>query len=818
MKIKSIKLHPFAGIQEKEVNLTDGLNLVLGPNEVGKSTIFHAIHHGLLTSSNLTSRDFDDKMDPFLPIGGDVIRVTLMIYKSDPDTCYEIRKTWRPGLRNGEATLIKPAGTEVNDEDNVQSIIESLIPASPSTVREVMMSRQSGLHEIMERMDQHSEVQQELSDVLRQNVMEAGGMSVDKFREKVESEFKTYFGKWDRDKNYPQKDSSGRDRGVQNPWQQGVGVVLEAWYQKANARKHYDKIISYEEQLDELNSQLEELNAELSEKEQEYSNLSPIQEELQQREVLESKLETIEEKFGRVKEIAKKWPVYEDKIENLTPELEELNEQLDDLAEEQQKAAKKSKIENLKQRVEKLSQLENRIKEARKDLEEAKEITEKDIAELRELKGTIRDLRTTIRASKLKLSVTALQDTEITVSNIDGEEASWEISKGEDLEVEKEGFVTLKTDTLQLTVKSSTDDLESVIEELEAKEEQLKGKLEKLEVKDFEDAVSDNKLYEDYKKRLNQATRQFKDELGDDEYEDLKTKLEEAGDVEGVRELGVIQEERDQLQEKRRELKNELDKMREALSTWKDEYDDDIDNLFSERADLTSSKKEIEGRLEELPDLPEQFDSVKAFNNYLGSLDGSIDDLKEQRGDLREELAELNGGAPQESSDEYEEVVNELTSNFERIKQKAESIAKVKEETTDILAGLEDETYQPLVESFTGWLGEMSDGRFQEVKQDGELPDAFLTPEQTALTFEKLSHGTKDLTALAWKLTASEYFLNDQSSLLVLDDPMVDMDPDRRKQAASALQKFAEEHQVLIFTCHPYYQDVLEVENLIELE
>lgn len=817
MKIKSIQLHPFAGIQEKEVSLTDGLNLVLGPNEVGKSTIFQAILHGLLTSSNLTSREFDDKMGPFLPIGGDVVRVTLNIYKSDPDSCYEIQKTWRPGLRNGEATLIKPDGNEVNDEDTIQNIIESLIPASPSTVREVMMSRQSGLHEIMEHMDQHAEVQQELSDVLRQNVMEAGGMSVDKFREKVESEFKTYFGKWDRDKNYPQKDSSGRDRGIQNPWQQGVGILLEAWYEKEVARKHYDEIISYEEHLDDLNSQLEELNAELGEKEQEYSEFAPIQEKLQQREVLESKLETIEEKFSLVKEIAKKWPVYEDKIENITPELEELNKQLDDLANEQQKAAEKSKIENLQQRIEKLGQLEERIRQARKDLDEAKDITEEDIAELRELKGTIRDLRTTIRASKLKLSVTALEDTEITISDIDGEETSQKIPKGKEFEEEKEGFVTLKTNDLQLTVKSSTDDLESVIEELETKEEQLKEKLEKLEVKDFEDAVSGNKLYEDYKQRLNQATQQFKDELGDDEYGDLKTKLEEAVDVEGVRELSVIQEERDQLQEKRRELKNELDKMSEALNTWNEKYDGDIDNLFSERAELTSTQKGIESRLEELPDLPEQFDSVKAFNNYLSSLDGSIDDIKEQRADLREQLAELNGGAPQESSDEYEEVVNELTSKFERIKQKAKSLAEVREETNDILAGLEDETYQPLVESFTGWLGEMSGGRFQEVKQDGELPHAFLTPEKTVLTFEKLSHGTKDLTALAWKLTASEYFLNDQSSLLVLDDPMVDMDPERRKQAANALQKFADEHQVLIFTCHPYYQEVLEVENLIEL-
>lgn len=816
MKIKSIQLHPFAGIQEEKINFSDGMNLLIGPNMAGKSTIFYAINHGLLTSSNLTSRQFDNTMAPFLPVGGDVIRVTLKVYTVDPDSCFQIQKTWKPGLRNGQAKLIKPDGTEITDEDKIQKLIESLLPVTPSTMREVMLSRQSELHRLMEKMEEHAEVQQELSDVLRQNVMEAGGMSVDKFRDKVESGYGDYFGRWDREKKYPE-DDNGQDRGIQYPWKQGVGKVLAAWYSKEKAKEWYDGIVAYEKNLDERNAALEEINSALSEKEEKYTEFNPIREGVRQRETLEARLESNKVKLKGVTEISTNWPVYEDRITNNAPQLAALNEQLETLNEEQEKASKKAEVESLKKRVEKLSKLEERIKQAKQDVEEAKKVTQDDIDELRKLKSSIRDLRTTIRASKLKLSLTAIRDTEITISDATGENKTHTLEEGNKITEEEEGFVSLETHELQLTVKSATDNLDSVLVELEEKEKLFKSTLEKLEVKSLEDAVSQNQLYDNYKRQLKQANQQFNEELGDDEYEKLYQSLNEAGDVAGVRELNIIQKERDQVQDQRRDLRSELADMQEKIDGWEEEFDGDKGKVLDKRSDLRQSKKEIEGSLEELPELPDKFDSVQEFNTFLNTIARKIEKLQEQKADTREQLAELAGGAPEQTSDDYQEVVKEQTGHFERVNKKAKSIARVYEETNSILEGLEEETYQPLVATFTKWLAEMSDGRFKTVEQESELPNAFVTSDNKSLPFDRLSHGTKDLAALAWKLTAAEYFLSDHSSFILLDDPMVDMDADRRKQAAKAMQQFAEAHQVLIFTCHPYYKEVIEEENLIEL-
>lgn len=659
MKIKYIKLHPFAGIQEKEIEFSDGLNLLLGPNEAGKSTIFHAISHGLLTTTNLTSREFDDGMRPYLPVGGDVIRVTLEIYEDDPESFFEIQKTWKPGLRNGEAKMIIPDGTEIVDEDTIQDTIENLLPTTPSTMREVLLSRQSELHQVMDKMEGQEEVQQELSGILRQNVMEAGGISVDKFQQKVSEAYDKYFGRWDRDKQYPILDN-GSDRGIQYPWKQGVGEVLKAWYKKEKAKKRFEDVVEYEQKLDELNRQLERIESDLTKKEQKQEAWAPIEDELSQREVLKSKLEAIEGQFDRIKKISTKWPIYENEIAQKEPELKKLDEKLEALTEEQEKAVKKAEIQTLEQRLQKLDSIKGDVKEAEKDLKKAKEITEEDVKALRGLKNKISELEMTIQASRLKLQLTARQDTEITLRDVNGEVQTKRLGEGDEITEEQEGLISIETDQIKATVTSATGDLDEVVTELNQNKEELKNKLDELGVKDPQEASTQHELYKNYKQQLTQSESRYQDVLGDDNYEDLKEKLESAGNMDKVRDLNEIQTERDDVQDQRNELRNEINNKQEQLDEWREEFDGEIDNVFQERAELTNKRQEINNKLEDLPEVPDQFESFDEFRTLLSEIEQSVDRLKEQRSTIREERAEMMGGAPDKTSNELQEQYQEL--------------------------------------------------------------------------------------------------------------------------------------------------------------
>jgi exonuclease SbcC len=75
--------------------------------------------------------------------------------------------------------------------------------------------------------------------------------------------------------------------------------------------------------------------------------------------------------------------------------------------------------------------------------------------------------------------------------------------------------------------------------------------------------------------------------------------------------------------------------------------------------------------------------------------------------------------------------------------------------------------------------------------------------------FAVLSTGTRACLGLAVRLAMARWFLEDRDGFLLLDDPMVDLDPVRQDAAAELLRRFAGEKQVVLFTCHPTHAGLL---------
>ena len=42
-----------------------------------------------------------------------------------------------------------------------------------------------------------------------------------------------------------------------------------------------------------------------------------------------------------------------------------------------------------------------------------------------------------------------------------------------------------------------------------------------------------------------------------------------------------------------------------------------------------------------------------------------------------------------------------------------------------------------------------------------------------------------------------------------MDDPLVDLDPERQAAAAEAIREFAASRQTIVFTCHPAHAELL---------
>ena len=53
MRLKAIRLHPFGHFTDQSWNLEKPLVVIHGPNQLGKSTLRHAIYHVLFTPTKL---------------------------------------------------------------------------------------------------------------------------------------------------------------------------------------------------------------------------------------------------------------------------------------------------------------------------------------------------------------------------------------------------------------------------------------------------------------------------------------------------------------------------------------------------------------------------------------------------------------------------------------------------------------------------------------------------------------------------------------------------------------------------------------------
>ena len=67
MKIKEVRCDQFAGLRDREIDLKSGLNLIIGENESGKSTLVELIYRMFFQSSPLDARRDKDFKENYFP-------------------------------------------------------------------------------------------------------------------------------------------------------------------------------------------------------------------------------------------------------------------------------------------------------------------------------------------------------------------------------------------------------------------------------------------------------------------------------------------------------------------------------------------------------------------------------------------------------------------------------------------------------------------------------------------------------------------------------------------------------------------------------
>ena len=247
MKIKNISCTQFAGVRDHNVSFTDGINVVYGKNESGKSTLVNLLSRTLFQSAKLDRRSDKEFIDLYFPGAkkdssstGDFVD-GVVSFETDNGN-YKITKEWGDDAR---CTLSTPDGVIRNQRQIDEKLKEALIYGE-GVYSDMLFSSQRNtdvsLRTILDA-SKKTDAKQEITDAVSQAFAESDGISVDAIEQAINAKIDEIAGKhWDFDRKAPVRRSAR--------FSNGLGKILKAYYDLEDAKAVLKEIESLETEAD----------------------------------------------------------------------------------------------------------------------------------------------------------------------------------------------------------------------------------------------------------------------------------------------------------------------------------------------------------------------------------------------------------------------------------------------------------------------------------------------------------------------------------------------------------------------------------------
>ena len=803
MILKSIALTPFGGLTNAQLDFIPGLNVIHGPNEAGKSTIFNALQRVLFTPAHLTPFVFKREMGSFLPLeGGDTIVVSLCLDLNG--NTYALKRAWG-ATKSAELTL--PGGSLITDEDVVQERLISLLPAKEGTFKTVLMTYQSGLPKTIEELEARQEPIQTLSTILRRAVFETDGVSVDQFKQNIESEYNAYYSRWDRERGCPESDRR---------FKKDVGKILQAYYDMEDTRTALKEAKVYEAELDEINDEIDTCIDTIETIEAYIEENERVVEDAGQRQSLNDRLDAIVAHMEIYRKDNRDWPVAESEMIRIEALLPGLKKKENALALEQETAQKKEERNQLRRQFEQVEKRQQELEDAEQAAQQTPKLTDNDLEELRNTYAKLNELKASVTASKLSVRLLAKNALSVLVQEGLSESQPQEIASGGHISYDEGSRVKISHQDWEIDISSGESNFDALVQEFEETNRHLTALLGQHGVENLNEAIDVNNDYTTHLQSVNSAKNNLEVALAGETYEELKAKVAEIDTTEDSRDLKSIQEDlynvRNDIRDHERSLEQNQERIQDLIDTY-----GSSNQLLLKLAEEAKSEKETQEKIENLVPLPDGVDGVDSFIKMYEEKQAELTETNDRKTDLLIQRANVEKEEPELSVEELDNRLVELTENFKKINKRGEAVARIKDLTDRLMEDMDSNTYKGLAGDLERYVVSMTENRYAQIDMEESLPRGFVRQDGVTLPYDLLSAGTRDVLALSLRLAMANHFLMDANGMLMLDDPLVDLDLRRQEKAAEAFRDFAEQKQVIIFTCHPHHAELLGG-NRIELE
>lgn len=798
MILNKLILCPFAGFTNREVEFKKGLNVILGENEAGKSTLVNAIKASLFEPTNLGKRDLEKFAHAYFP-KGNADQAKIILDFNAGKSQYTLEKTWGVGK---SSKLTSSEGESINDEAAVQGKLNELLVLHRGSWEEVLFADQQKMSSTVESIQKNKDNINRIPTLEGQGGGLDGDMPAQDLLASLQSLMTEYKLLWDFNVQGPKE-----NRGIQNPWLRGLGTIIKAYYEAEAVRSEFNKLKELEVALDHTSNLLKNNSAELQGRKVTIDSMKLQQQNVLRYQELSNQKNTLEGQLAAMKIVMNEWPTKLAAQPMLEKNIAAIKDRIAKLEVESKNAQKRNEGTSILEKYKQLTDILATVEEIKARLSTNGNIEPADVKQVNEHREAIAQSNLELKAQKLEAEVFSKADVTIQTAQGITPAENITLTAGETKKIDASGRVSFEFNGIKISVKSALKSVDEIVNNIELNEKAIESILDKYGLKalaEFDQIIQKNKSDNDL---LNECRQNYSAIIKESKksFDQIKEQAEELLAIPSTRSLDDIQTAFRAESSASSEATVEFNSNKDQIDLWVTTYTD-FGNLSVSYANSNASFNTLASEIAGIPALPEGFENAADYIKELNKLVEIQDVQGEANNQLSINLTRIQTQLDNFDTDalSLEAELESLQEKFERklLEYKALELAErklkeiIEQNPHNPFADFETETAS-IFASLTG-------NRYTEILREGEAPVAVRRNNKEIPT-ELLSGGTAASLGLAVRLAYAKLYLKDLDGFFVLDDPFTEMDEERRLLATETLTQFASEKQTFYFTCHPVH-------------
>lgn len=795
MILKKISCEQFAGLKNREMNLDEHMNVIIGSNESGKTTMLEMAYHVLNTSVDLKRNEKKDFFETYMPaeketgFTGDNIDGAVTFESSDG--VFTIQKEWMKE-ENGNCKLTAEDGTNVKSRNAVQKKMRDELEFGQAVYRNLIFSSQKDGERVVKGILQAAddsgmkEAKSELASRFTQAVMELDGVSIDALGEEIEKKITEYESNWDSQTNRPKsksKSSGGR-------WEKNIGKILESYYIMEDIARAMDAAQKAEDAYEKAGREAADAKEAATSAEREANEFEKYVWDISSRKQNLELTQKHEKEREEYIQALSDWPGYQKQQKKLLLLREELA------------AAKRA--HSVTERYARLSQYEKILDSLRERLKKTGNIAKKDYE---------RAVFSQREQERLKASMDGLSglqgkleiQRDFIVNITQGADARSVPVEDGVFQVD-EAFQISIPDVMDLQICPRDINMNDVLLEFSEHKEEQKSILLSYHTKNMQMLQEKYEAGQKLQSEIQAQEAALSAFLGEETRDGL---LEEYKTISGeLRDIHEICEDISQIcnpdcvDEAIGRLNSKLEHLEEKYKS-----PENLNQILLQKEKrLEELQKEL-GQMQEIPEKYKKYADMER-SSALRLFEENCKEAEVRKKEKEIQLIQCEKALPERTLEEIQPEYECAREEFEKNKELCSHWKHIFSVFQATKEGMKQNPASDIQENTKKYLEAVTGGAVTvQTGEDGL--DMGVVSRGSRMNYGLLSEGTKQTISLAFRLAVLENLYGSRKGFAVFDDSLIDMDPERRRMAAQILKQFSEKHQVIYVTCDPQFGKLL---------